>query len=265
MTHILAVVNQKGGVGKTTTAVNLGAALADAGHRTLLIDCDPQANATRSLTPQSEVEHTIYDVLVDGSDVDDAVTPTQVDGLDLIPSSQALAGAEVELVNLAGREARLREALNKLGPDGAYEVVLIDCPPSLGLLSVNALVAAHGVIVPVQCEYLSLEGLGHLLRTLELVQNRLNHDLELVGLLMTMFDPRTNLSSQVVEEVGRHFPRERFNTVIPRSVRLGEAPSYGEPVTRYAPTSPGALAYRALAGEVAQRLAQRSRRADSSA
>ena len=256
MTHILAVVNQKGGVGKTTTAVNLGAALAESGHRTLVIDCDPQANATRSLPLGTPARHSIYDVLIENIPIADAIAPTEIEGLDLTPASQSLAGAEVELVNLPGREARLREALVDLAAEGKHEIILIDCPPSLGLLSVNALVAARGVIVPVQCEYLSLEGLGHLLRTLELVRKRLNRDLELTGLLMTMFDPRTNLSSQVVEEVGHHFPRERFNTVIPRSVRLGEAPSYGEPVTRYAPTSPGALAYKALAGEVVQRLRQ---------
>ncbi len=254
MTHVLAIVNQKGGVGKTTTAVNLGAALAEAGRRTVVLDCDPQANATRSLTPLQPVERTIYDVLVDGVAIADAMVQTQVEGLDIVPASQALAGAEIELVNLAGREARLRDALKVLRQTGDHDIALIDCPPSLGLLSVNALVAADGVIVPVQCEYLSLEGLGHLVRTLELVQKRLNQDLELTGLLMTMFDPRTNLSSQVVEEVGRHFPRKRFHTVIPRSIRMGEAPSYGEPITSYAPRSPGALAYRALAGELIGRL-----------
>ena len=166
MTHILAIVNQKGGVGKTTTAVNLGAALADAGRRTLVIDCDPQANATRSLTPRGTIEHTVYDVLVDDRPLADVIVPTNVEGLDLAPASQALAGAEVELVSLAGREARLRKALAGLGQSSEHDIALIDCPPSLGLLSVNALVAADGVIVPVQCEYLSLEGLGHLVRTL---------------------------------------------------------------------------------------------------
>lgn len=256
MSHVLAIVNQKGGVGKTTTAVNLAAALADAGHRSLLIDADPQANATRSLAAAPGEGGTLYEALVG-----DEPTPmaeirvgTEIEGLDLAPASQDLAGAEVELVSVSGREARLRDALAPVRED--YEYVLVDCPPSLGLLSVNGLVAADGIIVPVQCEYLSLEGLGHLLRTLEIVQARLNPKLTLTGLLMTMFDPRTNLSTEVVEEVGRHFPRERFNTVIPRSVRLSEAPSFGEPVLRYAPSSTGALAYRALASELVRRLDQ---------
>lgn len=251
--HVLAIVNQKGGVGKTTTAVNLGAALAMAGHATLVVDADPQANATRSLDPTGPHDRTLYDVLVDDAvALGDVIVTTAVPGLDVVPSSPGLAGAEVELVDVAGREARLRRAIAELG--ARYTFVLIDCPPSLGLLSVNALVAAEGVIVPVQCEYLSLEGLGHLNRTLQLVQARLNPRLHITGLLMTMFDPRTNLSTQVVEEVGRHFPRERFTTVIPRSIRLGEAPSYGETIHAYAPHSPGALAYQALAGELAQRL-----------
>jgi len=253
MSHVLAIVNQKGGVGKTATAVNLGAALAEAGRRVLVVDCDPQANATRSLdVPQDGP--TIYDALVGRRPrlLADVVRPTALPNLFVVPAAPGLAGAEVELVSVAGREARLRDAL--AGLDGAYEVVLIDCPPSLGLLSVNALVAADGVIVPVQCEYLALEGLGHLLNTLKLVRSRLNPALEVTGLLMTMFDPRTNLSTQVVEDVGRHFPRERFNTVIPRSIRLGEAPSFGESVLQYAPGSPGALAYRALASELTRRL-----------
>lgn len=251
--HVLAIVNQKGGVGKTTTAVNLGASLALAGHPTLVIDADPQANATRSLNQAGRDQHTLYEVLVhDDVSLADVVVATAIPGLSVAPSSPGLAGAEIELVDMPGREARLKRALDALGD--RFTFVLIDCPPSLGLLSVNALVAAQGVIVPVQCEYLSLEGLGHLNRTLKLVQARLNSRLEITGLLMTMFDPRTNLSTQVVEEVGRHFPRERFTTVIPRSIRLGEAPSYGETIHQYAPHSPGALAYQALAGELAQRL-----------
>ncbi|MEO8082247.1 MAG: ParA family protein [Ardenticatenales bacterium] len=251
--HVLAIVNQKGGVGKTTTAVNLGASLALAGHPTLVIDADPQANATRSLDRSGADQHTLYDVLVDDDvSLADVIVETATPGLFVAPSSTGLAGAEVELVEVVGREGRLRRALDLLGDRFAF--VLIDCPPSLSLLSVNALVAAEGVIVPVQCEYLSLEGLGHLNRTLQLVQARLNPRLQITGLLMTMFDPRTNLSSLVVEEVGKHFPRERFTTVIPRSIRLGEAPSYGETIHQYSPNSPGALAYRALAGELAQRL-----------
>ena len=251
--HVLAIVNQKGGVGKTTTAVNLGASLALAGHPTLVIDADPQANATRSLDRAVGERRTLYDVLVDdGVSLDDIVVETATPGLAVAPSSPGLAGAEVELVEVVGREARLRTAIERMGD--RYSFVLIDCPPSLSLLSVNALVAAEGVIVPVQCEYLSLEGLGHLNRTLQLVRARLNPRLQITGLLMTMFDPRTNLSSLVVEEVGKHFPRERFTTVIPRSIRLGEAPSYGETIHQYAPHSPGALAYHALAGELALRL-----------
>lgn len=257
MTRIIAIVNQKGGVGKTTTAVNLSAALAEAGHRTLVIDCDPQANATRSLNVFDPEQATLYDLLLEGVALDSVILPTQVEGLDIIPSSPELAGAEVELVSMIGREAQLRQVLD--GATSKYDFVMLDCPPSLGLLSVNALVAADGVIVPVQCEYLSLEGLGHLMRTLDLVRARLNPGLELTGLLMTMFDARTNLSTQVVEEVGRHFPRERFNTVIGRSIRLGEAPSFGEPICTYAPGSSGALAYRALASELIRRTSTNGR------
>ncbi len=253
MALVYAVVNQKGGVGKTTTAVNLSAALADAGRRVLLIDCDPQANATRSVGYAATPEHSLYDLLVDAEHVSlgDATVSTNTSGLSLVPSSAGLAGAEVELVNLWGRETRLRQALE--AAQGQYDYVLMDCPPSLGLISVNALVAAQGVLVPVQCEYLSLEGLGMLMRTLELVQRRLNPDLAVSGLIMTMFDPRTRLSSEVVEEVGRHFPKQRFDTVIPRNIRLSEAPSYGETVLQYAPSSPGAVAYRALAAELMHR------------
>ena len=251
--HVLAIVNQKGGVGKTTTAVNLAASLALAGHPTLVIDADPQANATRSLDRSGQDRRTLYDVLVhDDVALADVIVETAIQGLWVAPSSPGLAGAEIELVDVPGREARLKRAIAALDP--YFTFVLIDCPPSLGLLSVNALVAAQGVIVPVQCEYLSLEGLGHLNKTLQLVQARINPGLQITGLLMTMFDPRTNLSTQVVEEVGKHFARERFTTVIPRSIRLGEAPSYGETIHQYAPNSPGALAYQALAGELAQRL-----------
>jgi len=255
MSHVLAIVNQKGGVGKTATAVNLAAAMAEAGIPSLIIDCDPQANATRSLNvPMDGL--TVYDALVGAPPVPlaEVIRATAVANLSVVPAAPGLAGAEIELVSVSGREARLREALAGLGDRFAY--VFIDCPPSLGLLSVNALVAADGVIVPIQCEYLALEGLGHLLNTLKIVRNRLNPSLQVTGLLMTMFDPRTNLSTLVVEDVGRHFPRERFNTVIPRSIRLGEAPSYGESVLQYAPGSTGALAYRALASELSRRLSQ---------
>lgn len=253
MAQVFAVVNQKGGVGKTTTAVNLSAALADTGRRVLLIDCDPQANATRSAGVAQTPDRSLYDLLVNGEQVGlgDVTVGTSTPGLFLVPSSAGLAGAEVELVNLWGRETRLRQALEAARDQ--YDYVLMDCPPSLGLISVNALVAARGVLVPVQCEYLSLEGLGMLMRTLELVQRRLNPSLEVSGLIMTMFDPRTRLSAEVVAEVGRHFPKQRFDTIIPRNIRLSEAPSYGETVLQYAPSSPGAIAYRALASEMINR------------
>jgi chromosome partitioning protein len=254
MAHVLAIANQKGGVGKTTTAVNIGAALAAAGHPTLVVDADPQANATRSLGLPSQLDATVYDALTahDPRPFGTVVVATAIPGLDVAPASPNLSGLEVELVEVAGREVRLKRALDDVR--ARYDYILIDCPPSLGLLSVNALVAAEGVLVPVQCEYLSLEGLGQLTRTLELVRARLNPSLRIVGLVMTMFDPRTNLSMQVVQEVGRHFPAERFATVIPRSVRLSEAPSYGETVLQYAPESAGAQAYRALAVELVNRL-----------
>jgi chromosome partitioning protein len=253
MAQVIAIVNQKGGVGKTTTTVNLGAGLADAGHPTLVVDCDPQTNATRSLGLPNDLPRTLYDALVrdEPMPLAEVIVHTVIPGLDLVPASPGLAGADVELVSVIGREARLRQALVPVRD--RYRFVLIDCPPSLGLLSVNALAAADGVIVPVQCEYLSLEGLGLLMRTLDLVRTRINPHLKLSGLVMTMYDPRTNLAAQVVAEVGRHFPKEQFRSVIPRSVRLSEAPSYGESILQYAPHSPGADAYRALAGEVVQR------------
>jgi chromosome partitioning protein len=259
MAHVLAIVNQKGGVGKTTTAVNVGAALAYAGHPTLVVDCDPQCNATRSLGLPADLDGTVYDGLTphETRPFSAIVVATAVPGLDVAPASTNLAGLEVELVGTPGREARLKRALVEV--QARYDYVLLDCPPSLGLLSVNALVAAGGVIVPVQCEYLSLEGLGQLTRTLDLVRSRMNPDLKLVGLVMTMYDPRTNLSMQVVNEVARHFPAERFHTVIPRSVRLSEAPSYGETVLQYAPGSSGAQAYQALAAELVERLSPNGR------
>jgi chromosome partitioning protein len=250
---VLAIVNQKGGVGKTTTAVNLGAALAASGQATLLVDCDAQSNATRSLGVTAPAR-TLYDALVGSPPVPlgEVIVRDVEPGLDLVPASPGLAGAEVELVGMPGRESRLRAALGKVTE--GYDYVLLDCPPSLGLVSVNALVAADGIIVPVQCEYLSLEGLGLLTRSLALVRERMNAELRIAGVLLTMYDPRTNLAAEVVAEVGRHFPSERFETVIPRSVRLAEAPSYGETIGRYAPGSPGAEAYASLAREVVARL-----------
>ena len=261
MTRVLAIVNQKGGVGKTTTAVNLGAGLAAAGRRTLVVDCDPQSNATRSFGHANDRALTLYDAIVPAqpAPVTTVIVPTRVPGLDLVPASPGLAGAEVELVSVPGRERRLQRALAPVRD--AYAFVLLDCPPSLGLLSINALAAADGVLVPVQCEYLALEGLGLLMRTLELVRERINPRLALTGLVMTMYDGRTNLADQVVREVGTHFPALRFESVVPRSVRLSEAPSYGETILQYAPHSSGAEAYRALAAELVRRCANGEGRA----
>ncbi len=249
MTRIYAFANQKGGVGKTTTAVNLGAYLAEAGRRVLLVDADPQANATSSLgVSATDAPRSLYDVLINRLPMIDAVMPTVHARLALVPSAPALAGAEVEMVSVLAREHLLRKALE--GIMGRYDYVLMDCPPSLGLLTVNALTAARaGVIVPIQCEYLALEGLGRLWQTVQLVRENLNPLLLISGMVLTMFDPRTNLSTQVVNEVRKHFPDQTFRTVIPRSVRLSEAPSYGQTILAYAPTSTGAVAYEALAQE----------------
>ncbi len=250
MTKIYALANQKGGVGKTTTAINLGAYLAQAGQRVLIVDTDPQANATSSLgLNKFELETSIYEALVRETPLKRAILRSPDLGLFLVPSSPALAGAEVELVGMLAREFRLQQALNPVADD--YDYLLIDCPPSLGLLTINALTAAEdGVIIPVQCEYLALEGLSQLHQTIDLVRARLNPNLVVRGMLMTMFDGRTNLAQQVVDEVRRHFGNRTFRSVIPRSVRLSEAPSYGQPISSYAPRSAGAIAYAALAQEL---------------
>ncbi len=263
MTKIYALANQKGGVGKTTTAINLGAYLAQAGQRVLIVDIDPQANATSSLgLDKHRLETSIYDALIDEVPLTRVILRSPGLGLFLVPSSPALAGAEVELVGMLAREYRLLQALEPIA--ARYDYVLIDCPPSLGLLTINALTAARdGVIIPVQCEYLALEGLSQLRQTIELVHDRLNPDLEVRGMLMTMFDGRTNLAQQVVDEVRHHFSDRTFNSVIPRSVRLSEAPSYGQPISTYAPRSPGALAYAALAEEVLAGDSDKSGGADS--
>jgi len=250
MAHIYAVANQKGGVGKTTTVVNLSAYLAGAGRRVLLIDLDPQANATSALGyDKNRIEPSTYQLLLDQAPIAGVRRRHPDYKIDLLPSHPSLAGAEIELVQAIGREYRLQRALTEVLDQ--YDYVLIDCPPSLGLLTVNALTAARdGVLIPVQCEYLPLEGLTQLTKTIQLVQEYLNPALRIRGVMMTMYDSRTNLSRQVVEEVRRHFPNKVFKTIIPRNVRLSEAPSFGQPINFYAPQSPGGIAYQVLAREL---------------
>ena len=239
-------------MGKTTTAVNLGAAIAATGRQVIIVDLDPQANSTAGLGfDVRRRRRTVYSLLSGEAAIDDVAVPTSVPGLHLVPSEVALAGAEIELATQAEREFRLRGGLAALS--GGFGQVLIDCPPSLGLLTLNALAAADEVLVPVQAEYYALEGLGHLLHTVELVRDRLNHKLELGGILVTQFDARTTLAWDVLAEVRRAYPDRVFKTVIPRNVRLGEAPSHGRPITEYDPTSRGAAAYRELAKEVLSR------------
>ena len=250
MTRIYTLVNQKGGVGKTTTAINIGAYLAKLDQRVLIVDIDPQANATSSLgVDKNSVSVSTYDALLSGDVPASAILFNERLQLSLLPSSPSLAGAEVELVEEEGREFRLRDAL-ALFKD-KYDYILIDCPPSLGLLTVNGLVAAKdGVLIPVQCEYLALEGLGQITQTIERVQSSLFPKLRVRGVLLTMFDSRTNLSTDVVKEVNNHFPGLVFKSVVPRSIRLAEAPSYGLPISSYAPSSVGAQAYESLAKEL---------------
>ncbi|MBN1933964.1 MAG: ParA family protein [Anaerolineae bacterium] len=250
MTKIYALTNQKGGVGKTTTAVNLGAYLSTLGIKVLIVDLDPQSNATSSLgIDKNDVRSSTYNVLIDRLPLADIILSTNWKRLFLAPASPALAGAEVELVSIIAREFLLRKALEQMVDDYAY--ILIDCPPSLGLLTVNALSAAlDGVIIPVQCEYLALEGLTELLNTIRLVRENLNPQLAVRGLLMTMYDARTNLANQVVEEVKRYFPDQVFKSIIPRNIRLGEAPSFGQPIMDYDPKSAGARAYQTLTVEL---------------
>ena len=251
MGTVYAIANQKGGVGKTTTAVNLAACVAEAGYESLLIDIDPQSNATLGLGIDKNTRPSVYDALVGDHDLADAVIPSGIDHLSVIAAGPDLAGANVELPRLPGSENRLREALAPLREQFAF--VLLDCPPSLGPLTVNALVAADRVIVPVQAEYFALEGLAGLLDTLALVQRELNPRLTVAGMLLTMHDGRTRLAQDVEREVREHFPRLVFNTVIPRNVRIGESPSFGKPVIHYDPHCAGADAYFELAKEVAAR------------
>ncbi|MBX3010996.1 MAG: ParA family protein [Caldilineaceae bacterium] len=251
--RIYCFANQKGGVAKTTTAVNLGAYLAHAGRRVLLIDTDPQGNATTSLgVDPRHIKRSLYQVLIEKMPIQQALTLTERVGLDLIPASPDLAGAEVEMARMMARERLLSRALQPLLH--SYDYILVDDPPSLGLLTVNGLTAAHGVLIPVQCEYLALEGLSMLLGTVQQVREVLNDRLALTGVLLTMYDSRTNLGQQIVEEVRNYFPDKVFRTIIPRNVRLSEAPSYGQTILSYAPNSPGALAYQTLAEEFLQRV-----------
>jgi chromosome partitioning protein len=249
--RVIALANQKGGVGKTTTAVNIAGELARRGQRVLLIDSDPQGNATTSLgIDKRNLKATTYDLLLEAVGVADAVITTGRERLDLIPADQDLAGAEVELTAATNRERRLRQALSATA---GYDYVVIDCPPSLGLLTLNALCAADSVLIPLQCEYLALEGLAQLKATLDRVREALNPGLRILGVVMTMYDGRTNLAQQVVDEVQRHFPRLIFRTLIPRSVRLSEAPSYGKLIAEYDAQSRSAQAYQVLTDEVIRR------------
>ncbi len=251
---MVAFVNQKGGVGKTTSAVNIAASLARRERRILLVDIDPQGNATSSLgVERADLEFTIYDALTGDADMANARVTAVRDNIDLVPASPMLAGAEIELVDSDRRERRLADALGPILPD--YDVVLIDSPPSLGLLTVNALTAAGSVVIPVQCEYLALEGVSQVLSTIDLIRKGLNPDLELLGVLMTMYDGRTKLAGHVVDEVRRYFPDHLFSAVVPRSVRLAEAPSFGQSITEYDPSSRGARAYVDVADELLARLA----------
>jgi len=259
MQKIICIANQKGGVGKTTTAVNLAACLAVAEHSTLLVDIDPQANTTSGLGIESkDPSQNIYGVLVNDQDINAAIVKTELSYLDLVPSSIDLVGAEVELVSAISREHKLRRAMRKL--DTKYDFVFIDCPPSLGLLTLNALAASHSVLIPIQCEYYALEGLGQLLNTVRLVQKHLNVNLKVEGVLLTMYDSRLNLSLQVSEDVRRYFEGKVFSTVINRNVRLSEAPSFGKPIILYDAISTGAENYMQLAEEIIKNGAQVSAR-----
>ncbi len=247
MSKIISVANQKGGVGKTTTTVNLCTILAKKGKKVLLIDADPQGNATSGLGVEKEAELSTYDVLVNDTKMDEAVINTEIKNLDVCPSNISLAGAEVELVSMMSREQRLKEKLDEV--EDKYDYILIDCPPSLGLITLNAFTASNSVLIPVQCEYFALEGLGQLLNTINLVKKHLNKTIEIEGALLTMYDIRTNLSNQVVKEVKKYFGDKVYKTVIPRNVRLSEAPSFGLPITIYDPRSKGAKSYIKFAKE----------------
>jgi len=249
VTKVISIFNQKGGVGKTTTNVNLCAALALKGKKVLSIDIDPQGNSSSGFgLDKNNLELTIYDILIEDTDINKVIHKTDIENLDLIPANIQLAGAEIELTNTKYREKTLRESINLL--DDTYDFIIIDCPPSLGLLSLNALTASDTVLIPIQCEYYSLEGVGQLIDTVKLVRKNLNPKLEIEGVLLNMFDGRTNLSIQVVEEVKKYFKDKVYRTVIPRSVRLAEAPSFGQPIMLYDDKSKGSEAYVKLAEEL---------------
>ena len=251
MGKIIAIANQKGGVGKTTTSGNLGACLAFIGKKVLIVDIDPQGNATSGAgIDKGEVNECIYDVLVDDLAIEKVIKDTAVENLYVVPATIQLAGAEIELVPTISREVRLKRAMDQIKDD--FDYILIDCPPSLGLLTINALTASDSVLIPVQCEYYALEGLSQLLNTVRLVQKHLNHHLMIEGVLLTMLDARTNLGIQVIQEVKKYFQNKVYQTIIPRNIRLSEAPSHGEPIIIYDPKSRGAEVYLDLAKEVAE-------------
>ncbi|HAR63433.1 MAG: ParA family protein [Candidatus Margulisiibacteriota bacterium] len=249
MGNIFSIVNQKGGVGKTTTAVNLSAYLASRGEKTLIIDMDPQGNASSGLgVNKDSIEFDIYSVIIGRVDINDSIVSTEIENLSIIPATKNLAGAEVELAGMEAREYMLKSSMKSI--KDSFDYVIIDCPPSLGLLTINALGASDKVIIPVQCEYYALEGLGNLIGTLKLVKKSINPGLEIAGIVMTMFDARTMLNNQVVVDAKNYFGKKVFETVIPRNIRLSEAPSHGLPISMYEPESKGAIAYRRLAKEV---------------